>query len=139
MLSVSGQLDRASGEQAERFDGENLKRTVYGFVSRRKLDGTLALFDFPNANNTSESRLTTNVPLQRLYFMNSEFVEARAKALAERVSGSAEERITAMYRILFQREPENEERKLGLLYVAGGNWASYARVLLASNEFVFTE
>ena len=31
----------------------------------------LALFDFPNPNNTSEQRVVTNVPLQRLFMMNS--------------------------------------------------------------------
>lgn len=139
MLMVSGKLDPTAGEKAAKLDDSNARRTVYGFVSRRKLDGTLALFDFPNPNNTSESRLTTNVPLQRLYFMNSSFVEEQAKALSGRFQGTPEERIAAIYRAVFQREPDADEKQLGLQYVAKGSWDSYARVLLASNEFTFTE
>jgi hypothetical protein len=71
--------------------------------------------------------------------MNSSFVEEQAKAVAERCSGSPEERITELYQTLFQRDPDADERKLGLEYAEGGNWTSYARVLLASNEFTFTE
>lgn len=141
-LQASGELDRTPGEKAERLDDKNVKRTVYGFVSRRKLDGTLALFDFPNANATSEGRTATNVPLQRLFFMNSSFVETRAAALAGRFKGPGRERITGMYRTLFARTPDAAEMKLGLEYVEGDDpkkWTSYARVLLTSNEFTFLE
>jgi hypothetical protein len=139
MLAVSGLLDRTPGERAERFDDKNVRRTVYGFVSRRKLDGTLALFDFPNPNSTAESRLTTNVPLQRLFFMNSPFVEQQAAALAARFTGEPDARIRGMYAALFTREPDAAELKLGLDYTAKGDWTSYARVLLTSNEFTFLE
>jgi hypothetical protein len=139
MLAVSGLLDRTPGELAGRFDEKNVRRTVYGFVSRRKLDGTLALFDFPNPNSTAESRLTTNVPLQRLFFMNSPFVEQQATALAARFTGEPGARIRGMYAALFTREPDAGELKLGLDYTAKSDWTSYARVLLTSNEFTFLE
>jgi hypothetical protein len=138
-LFASGLLDRTPAETAVKFDEKNSKRTVYGFVSRRKMDPTLALFDFPNPNNTSESRMTTNVPLQRLYFMNSSFIEQQARALADRFSGEPKSRIEGMYRALFQREPDAAELKLGIEYVGKSDWTSYARVLLTSNEFTFVE
>lgn len=138
-LFASGKLDLTPAEKAARFDDKNVKRTVYGFVSRRKMDGTLALFDFPNPNSTSESRMTTNVPLQRLFFMNSAFTEQQSQALAERFSGEPEARIRNMYRTLFTREPDEAELKLGLEYVGRSDWTSYARVLLTSNEFTFVE
>jgi hypothetical protein len=141
MLFASGELDLTPGEKAARFDEKNVKRTVYGFVSRRKLDGMLALFDFPNANSSSEARTATNVPLQRLYFMNSPFVEARAESLAARFTGAPEQRIRAIYRALFARDPDKSELKAALEYTAADdrNWVSYARVLLTSNEFTFLE
>jgi mono/diheme cytochrome c family protein len=139
VLFVSGQLDAQPAEKAAALDEKNRKRTVYGFVSRRKLDGMLALFDFPNPNNTSESRNETNVPLQRLFMMNSPFVEQQATALAGRFTGEDRKRITSMYRALFGREPQAEELKLGLEYVATGGWTNYARVLLSSNEFMFVD
>jgi Protein of unknown function (DUF1553). len=51
------------------------RRTVYGKVSRYKLDDFLQLFDFPSPNLSAEKRFTTSVPLQRLFFMNSDFMQ----------------------------------------------------------------
>ena len=59
------------------------RRTVYGKVSRYKLDEFLQLFDFPSPSQTAEQRFTTNVPLQRLFFMNSDFMQQQAERLAE--------------------------------------------------------
>ena len=99
----------------------------------------LALFDFPNPNASSEGRVVTNVPLQRLFFMNSGFIETAAAALADRFAGSTEQRIRAMYRAAFDREPDAAELKLGTEYTARASWSSYARVLLSSNEFSFVD
>jgi hypothetical protein len=139
ILFVSGLLDPTPGERAQRFDEKNHKRTVYGFVSRRRIDGLLTLFDFPNPNSTSEGRLATNVPLQRLFFMNSVFVDNAAQALAKRVEDATEGRVQAMYRLLFGRAPDAEELRLGLEYIARDGAGSYARVLLSSNEFNYVD
>ena len=132
---MAGNLDLEAGGPPARLDDKNRRRTVYGTVSRRKLDPTLALFDFPNPNNTSEQRVATNVPLQRLYMMNSAFVEAQAAGLAKRVSGTDDERVRQAYRLLYGRGPSAEEVQLGLAFLAKNNWNEYARVLLNSNEF----
>ena len=62
------------------------RRTIYGRVSRYKLDEFLQLFDFPSPSQTAEQRFSTNVPLQRLFFMNSDFMQQHAERLAERVA-----------------------------------------------------
>jgi len=79
--------------------------------------------------------------MQRLYFMNNEFVAHQADAFAERVkrSGSAdEERIRQAYRIAFGRLPTPEEIRVGKEYLSanGASWPQYAQVLLTSAEFV---
>jgi hypothetical protein len=71
--------------------------------------------------------------------MNSSFVEREATALAARFAGDNRTRITSLYRTLFGREPQPQELKLGLDYVATGGWPNYARVLLSSNEFLFVD
>ncbi|HZL57008.1 MAG TPA: DUF1553 domain-containing protein, partial [Bryobacteraceae bacterium] len=142
LLFVSGRLDVKEGGLAEKIGEANRRRTVYCFVSRRKLDSQLALFDFPNPNNTSEQRNATNVPPQRLYFMNNEWVIAQAKAMAERLSGTDTEKIDQAYSVLFQRAPTADEKKLALefLHSAGSKgWAEYAQVLMTSNEFQFMD
>ena len=143
MLAVSGKLDLAIGGAAKRLETDNARRTVYGYVSRRRLDPMLGLFDFPNPNNTSEQRMETTVPLQKLFFMNSGFVTAQARALAERVcsgGGSEDERVRRVYRVVLQREPLKDERRAGVEFVrGGGKWSDYAQVLLSSNEFIYLE
>lgn len=138
LLFASGELDASPADKALKLDdAKNVKRTVYGFISRRNVDGTLALFDFPNPQATSESRMSTLVPPQRLFLMNSPFVEQRALALTKRLKGSDTERVQEAYRILYCREPDATELKLGLQFLAQGDWTQYARVLLGSNEFLF--
>jgi hypothetical protein len=135
LLFVAGNLDLQMGGPPAPLNDKNRRRTVYGFVSRRKLDPMLALFDFPNPNNTSEQRVVTNVPLQRLFMMNSGFVEQQAAGLAKRLSGDDGEHVRQAYRLLYGRPPSPEELQLGVAFVRKSNWTEYARVLLNSNEF----
>jgi mono/diheme cytochrome c family protein len=143
MLAASGELDgKVGGPPMRLSEPKNLRRTVYGFVSRKKLDPLLAVFDFPNPNTMSEQRIVTNVPVQRLFFLNSPFAAARAEALAKRLKGAADrDKIRHAYRILFAREPSPAELALGAEYVARGEgaWTEYAQVLFSSNEFLFVD
>ncbi|MBL8223001.1 MAG: DUF1553 domain-containing protein, partial [Bryobacterales bacterium] len=143
LLSASGELDAKAGGLPMRLtEDKNTRRTVYGFVSRRRLDGTLSLFDFPNPNSTAEQRIPTATPLQQLYFLNSKFLMDRAEAFATRMAKDAStdaERIKQAYRVLFYRDPEKLEMEAGLEYLKSNAnaWPQYAQVLLSSNEFVF--
>jgi hypothetical protein len=142
LLFVSGKLDLKAGGPAVRLDKENNRRTVYAYISRRQMDPMLALFDFPNPNSTSEQRLQTTVPLQKLFFMNSPFVIDQSAALVARVAANAsndDQRITATYRLVLQRDPTPEERKLAHEFIGGkaNAWPEYTQVLLSSNEFTY--
>jgi mono/diheme cytochrome c family protein len=144
LLYVSGKLDLQAGGPAVRLDKENNRRTVYAYISRRQLDPVLALFDFPNPNSTSEQRLQTTVPLQKLFFMNSPFVIAQSAALTARVAANAssdDQRITATYRFVLQRDPTPEERRLAREFIGGtmSAWPEYTQVLLSSNEFTYLD
>ena len=144
MLYVSGNLDLAVGGPSSRLEDEaNRRRTVYGFVSRRRLNTTLALFDFPNPNSSSPRRITTNIPLQGLFFLNSDFMMQQAAALAlrlEKESGpDARAKIGRAYRLLFGRLPSAEEALLASRFFKDqpGAWAQYAQALFSSNEFLY--
>ncbi len=142
LLAVSGNLDIKMGGAPDKLDtAANHRRTVYGFVSRRKLDPMLGLFDFANPNGTADQRLVTNVPLQRLFFMNSELVSEQSRSLAERLQSEPDDtaRIRKAYRLLLGREARAEEIKLGLEYLKNAKdaWPQYTQVLLSSNEFGF--
>ncbi len=137
LLAVSNELDLETGGRAQRLtELSNKRRSVYGFVSRRHLDSTLALFDFPNANQTSEKRTVTITPPQQLFFMNGPFVMDRARALAGQ-AGTVE----VLYRRIFGRAPQPAESQLGAQYLTGGKdrLALYAQALLMSNEFAMID
>ena len=138
ILMVSGQLDPAIGGPAAKLDEKNKRRTVYGYVSRRKLDPTLALFDFPNPNQTSEQRVPTDVPLQRLFMLNSPLVLEASTLLGKRFESAETDdaRIASAYRILFTRAPSPQERKIGLEYLKSNPLPQYLQVLFASDEFL---
>jgi hypothetical protein len=55
------------------------------------------------------------VPLQRLFFMNSEFMQQHAEKLAEKVTDAADdtERIRKVYRLIFGRAPTEAEITAG--------------------------
>ena len=79
--------------------------------------------------------MVTNVPLQRLFLMNSSFVETQADSLAKRLSGDDAQKMRQAYRILYGRLPSSDEIDLGLSFLRKSNWKEYVRVLLNSNEF----
>jgi hypothetical protein len=92
---------------------------VYGRVSRYRLDDYLSLFDFPSPNLSSERRFTTNVPLQRLFFMNSDFMQQQGELLARRLESETDStaRIQKAYRLLFGRAASEAEVRAGLDYL----------------------
>ncbi len=85
-----------------------LHRSVYLPVMRDQLPDVLRLFDFAEPSLVTGKRDSTNVPPQSLYLMNSDFIKARAAALAKRISQEAkdeEARIETAYQRCFNRAP----------------------------------
>lgn len=120
LLFVSGALDTKSGGPSTALSPSFARRTVYGKVSRYKLDDYLQLFDFPSPNLSAERRFTTTVPLQRLFFMNSDFVQQQGELIARTVAsepGNAA-RIQKAYRVIFGRAATDAEVRAGLTFLA---------------------
>ena len=119
VLLVSGNLDKSLGGPSTDLTPAFTRRTVYGKVSRYKLDEYLQLFDFPAPNISAEKRFTTTVPLQRLFLMNSDFMQAEAEQLAKRVAAEPDNRarIRKAYLLVYGREPSEQEIKLGIEYL----------------------
>src|SRR2546428_858331 len=85
MLAFSGELDRSIGGESKPLTADFRRRTLYARTSRFQQDETLSMFDLPAAAVTCEQRAVTNVPLQKLFFLNSDTVERRSAALAARL------------------------------------------------------
>lgn len=123
-LSASASLDESMGGPSvditiAPFTG---RRSVYSFIERQNLPGMFRTFDFANPDTHSPKRFRTTVPQQALFLMNSPFLIEQAKRLAARSeiqsTGSARERVSALYRIVYEREPAEEEYVLAERFIA---------------------
>jgi uncharacterized protein DUF1553 len=127
MLFVSGSLDEKAGGPSEELTPSVNRRTIYGKVSRYRLDQFLALFDYPAPTISAEQRFTTNVPLQRLFFMNSDFMQQQGELLAQRVASEPDvkSRIRKAYRLVVGRDPLDAELAAGMAYVTAEPMRAY--------------
>jgi len=127
ILMAAGTLDSSLGGPSTEMTPTFKRRTVYAKVSRYKLDEYLQLFDFPSPAISAEKRFTTTVPLQRLFLMNSDFVQLQSEELVKRVAGEADNRsrIRKVYSILYGREPVEAEIKAGLEYLSAEPMLEY--------------
>ena len=150
LLSVAGSLDGIGGKSADINDAENHRRTVYAKVSRRELNKTLMLFDYPDANVHAARRSTSITPTQKLFVMNSPFVLAQAKSLASRLeqmkAADDAARIRFAYELLFSRQPELEELSMAQDFIAHtapnkalSPWDQFAQALLTTNEMMYVD
>jgi hypothetical protein len=153
MLAVSGKLDpKLGGPTTNLAAADNNRRTVYAKISRHDLNFVLRLFDFPDANITSERRAETTVPQQQLFVLNSPFVIETAKALAARVQKEASndpERVQRAFALAYCRPASVEETQLFVAFLNGVDadptanrltrWERVAQILIGSNEFMYVD
>jgi hypothetical protein len=115
-------------------------------VQRQRRHPFLALFDGADPNASTAARQTTTVPTQALYFMNDPFFHQQAAGSGQRWLEVPEaDRVNACFQQLFQRAATPEEQQRIGQFLAdypgepAARWAALARVLLASNEFLYVD
>ena len=129
---------------------DSRRRTVYLPLRRSNLPTMLSLFDFGDAVTTNPQRSSTNVAPQALYMMNSEFVAARAAALAGSLladeSLDDRGRLARAYLLTLNRPAGDDWLGLAADYLAGypaddpeQAWTSLCRTLIASNDFLYVQ
>jgi hypothetical protein len=152
-LAVSGRLrPECGGPSLDLNQADNVRRTLYAKISRVEPNALMVLFDFPDANVTSDRRSVTTVPQQQLFVLNSAFTIDTAKALAQRLENAgpnAEGRITFAFRLAYGREPTAEEMRASQEFVRQAGtprttdrlnaWEQFAQAILASNEFLWVD
>jgi hypothetical protein len=140
LLRISGALNTGIFGLSQDLDAEtNNRRTIYGRISRSRVSNVLKLYDFPDATQTSPGRDLTTTPLQQLFVLNGTFVRAQATRLAKAIDNepSTEARIRALYRKVLARDPSPKELAIANGYLAQSDIASFAHVLLSTNEVLF--
>ncbi len=149
LLCVSGELklEQRGGRPFEETATKVVpRRSVYAFINRDIISPLAGTFDGANPSSCTMLRPETVVPQQTLFALNSEFIQGRAKALlslseVESV-GAGQDRISAVYRRVYAREPSEEEIQLANEYLEENNetaWITWVHALLAANEFHFVD
>jgi hypothetical protein len=86
--------------------------------------------------------------MQKLFVLNSPFMQRRARAFANRILADAEDdeaRITNACAMAFSRPPEPRELALTFDFLRRpsasdmSRWEQYAQLLLASNELLYVD
>jgi hypothetical protein len=164
MLAVSGALDlTVAGEhpfpaeanwqytQHAPFTGvyATSKRSVYVMQQRIRKHPFFAIFDGADPNVSTAERSASITPLQALFAMNDKFSQSQAKLFAQRTcreQAATPDRIRRAYLLAFGRLPSSDELLAGETYLkpahpndAESAWVSFARALMASNEFIFLD
>lgn len=147
-LAVAGKLDLTiGGPSIELTQADNSRRTLYSKISRLQPNPLLVLFDFPDANVTSDRRSVTTVPQQQLFTLNSEFTIGTAKVFAKRLQNASpkiEEQIRFAFRLAYGRTPTTEETKASEAFIRDASaegkdrltpFEQFAHAILSSNEF----
>ena len=95
-------------------------RSVYLPVIRDRLPDVLELFDFAEPGLVIGDREITNVPVQALYLMNSEFVQNRAHELAARLQRETKHEkkmVERAFELCFGRRPDDHEMARSLKFL----------------------
>ena len=169
MLHVSGELDaRAGGPYIPSKLGADgtvdivphvsgaLERSIYLQQRRTQVVTFLQLFDSPSIVTTCGKRTPSTAPLQSLAILNSEFVRARAKAFAGRLTreagDDAAKRIDRAFRLACSRPPLRDEHRACEEFLAKQRqayvndpdadrraWTDLCQMVFASNAFLYVD
>jgi hypothetical protein len=135
------------------------RRSVYVMQQRLKKHPFFEVFDGADSNATTDSRAQSVTPVQALFLMNSPFIHEQSDRFAVRVGmayDTLRERIDYAFRLAYGRSPRLEEireaqnylRQARLELQASGapveqlnqkSLASYLRVVMSSNEFLYLD
>lgn len=164
MLVTSGELDRQRpggslvarkiGDRPISLIGLNKKlpadldssvyRSVYLPVIRDRLPDVLELFDFAEPSLVTGVRDKTNVPLQSLYLMNSDFVQNRSDAMAVRLrreSSDLKAQVKSAFQLCFGRRPDATEFEHAVNFLTSESdpphslLAQFCQALMSTAEF----
>ncbi|MCY2981087.1 MAG: PSD1 and planctomycete cytochrome C domain-containing protein [Planctomycetota bacterium] len=128
LLTATDKLDRRIGGRSVMIHEDATRRGLYAYVDREDIPGLLASFDLPSPDASQATRARTTVPQQALFFINAKFVIGQAEQLAAKSStiASTDERLKALYRTAFARDPDEQELNMASDFLAAAQAASAA-------------
>lgn len=125
----------AAGDGAQR-------RALYRIWARGGRNPLLDAFDCPDPSTTAPKRRVTTTPLQALALLDHPRVVQRTRELAasiERDVPTDTRRVDAVFRVLYQRAPDAQERAHLVPFVSEHGLAALARALVNTSEFLHVD
>jgi hypothetical protein len=146
--------------------GEEYRRSVYVQVRRSRPLAVLDSFDLPTLDPNCTARNSSTVAPQSLMLMNSEFILAASKQLADRLNTIAgtdsQARIRTAWQLLFSRSPRDSEIESATRFItdeqarlsaisetitdpkqkpdpAQWAWITFCQAIIGSNEFLYLD
>lgn len=154
LLAVSGKLDESLHGRAVELTKPPFapRRAVYGYIDRQDLPNLFRVFDIASPDSSTPRRPRTTVPQQALFLMNSPLVVEQARAIAARLpqgeSTDDGQRLTALYKLVLQREPTTIEDSISRQFLADAQgetdaklnpWEQLTQLLLLTNEVMYVD
>jgi hypothetical protein len=147
LLSMAGILDRSAiGGPSFNVTDEPIipRRSVYAYIDRGGMPDLLMQFDMSDPDQPNTRRTSTVVPQQALFLMNSPFAGLVVQNIVKRpevfravtLEHNTEKGISAIFRIILQRSPTPEERKMALDFLLHEN-SKQSEVKAASAQLTF--
>jgi hypothetical protein len=149
LFAVTGRLDLTS--QGSGFQDVAIPRRSLYLMSTRTGAKTAEfgpLFDAPDCSGIVERRNESIVAPQALFLMNDPLVAELAASLVQRIDSEVgttndRQRIQQLYEITLGRLPTEEEIQIGMTLLTASSqpnaWASYCRMIICTNEFMFVD
>ncbi len=167
VLVATNQLDPAIGGASIRMMDAPFsnRRTLYAYIDRQNLPGVFRSFDFASPDTHVPIRLSTTVPQQGLFMMNSPMIDQLAVAMstklleqakgtetkdAEQAQAVQTDLIKKMFQSILLRQPTDVQMDRSRAYLLHGQanqeanplglaWQDLAKSLLCTNEFCFID
>lgn len=118
------------------------RRTIYRFLMRTLSDPFMDALNYPNMSMVAPVRASVVGPLQALALLNNPFMIRQSEFFAGRLAatpGGVEDQVAEAYRRALLREATAEEIADAARYARQHGLASFCRLLLNSNEFVYVD
>jgi hypothetical protein len=167
VLVATNQLDPTLGGASIRMMDAPFsnRRTLYAYIDRQNLPGVFRSFDFASPDTHVPIRLSTTVPQQGLFMMNSPMMDQLAVAMstklleqakgteakdAEQTQAVQTDLIQKMFQSILLRQPTDIQMDRCRAYLLQGQasqeanpislaWQDLAKSLLCTNEFCFVD
>jgi Protein of unknown function (DUF1553) len=141
-VKVSGMRPEADYQNFDPDDPANKRRSIYRFIFRTMPDPLMNTLDCPDGTQLSPTRTVSITALQALATVNDKFIIRQSEHMAAKLAAehsTLPEQVTALYRLVLGRAPNDDERTAVAAYVEKHGLANACRFLLNTNEFVFVD